>query len=296
MDVCLECGITDWRQGKYNFKKVKKLLRTTQNLKHSTSKNPEKKIERQQLIKNAHRKYITFAEIVIKKAEKSISKISTDDISAHLKIEHVNHYLDYARTFIDQIERRVLNGEKIPHDEKIFSIFEEHTEWISKGKAGISQQLGLRVCVLKDQFGFLIHHRVMEKETDEKVALPIIFEAKQKYDNIKSCSFDKGFHSPANQSELSKILETVVLPYKGKLSEKRKEIEHCDEFMQHRRKHSAVESSISALQNHGLKKCKDHGITGFKRYVSFAVVARNLQILGHALQQKELRRQKKRAA
>ncbi|MDY0361772.1 MAG: ISNCY family transposase, partial [Desulforegulaceae bacterium] len=51
-----------------------------------------------------------------------------------------------------------------------------------------------------------------------------------------------------------------------------------------------------ALQNHGLKKCRDHGITGFKRYVGFGVVARNLQIIGHALQQKELQRQKKKTA
>lgn len=296
MDVCLECGITDWRQGKYNFKKVKKLLRITQNLKHSTSKNPEKKAQRQELIKNAHKEYIAFAGTVIEKTEKSISKVSTDDIFIFSKIENIKKYIYYAKTFTNQIQRRVLNGEKIPHEEKIFSIFQEHTEWISKGKAGISQQLGLRVCVLKDQFGFLIHHRVMEKETDEKVAIPIIFEAKEKYDNIKSCSFDKGFHSPANQIELSKILETVVLPCKGKLSEKRKEIENSEEFKKYRRHHSAVESSISALQNHGLKKCKDHGIKGFKRYVGFAVVARNLQIIGHELQQKELRRQKKRAA
>jgi hypothetical protein len=39
----------------------------------------------------------------------------------------------------------------------------------------------------------------------------------------------------------------------------------------------------NSLKNHGLKKRRDHGITGFKRYVGFGVVARNLQIIGHAL-------------
>jgi len=34
-----------------------------------------------------------------------------------------------------------VEGETIPHNEKVFSIFEEHTEWISKGKAGVSQEL-----------------------------------------------------------------------------------------------------------------------------------------------------------
>ncbi len=42
-------------------------------------------------------------------------------------------------------------------------MFERHTEWISKGKAGTPVELGLRVCVLQDQFGFTLHHLVMEK-------------------------------------------------------------------------------------------------------------------------------------
>ena len=134
----------------------------------------------------------------------------------------------------------------------------------------------------------------MENTTDDKVAVSIIFDAKQKFKNIKSCSFDKGFHSPTNQKELAKILDTVILPFKGKLSEKRKAIEYSEEFLEARKKHSAVESSIGALQNHGLKKCPDHGIHGFKRYVSMGMLATNLQILGHAIQQKELKRQKKK--
>ena len=62
---------------------------------------------------------------------------------------------------IDQIERRVLKGEVIPHEEKVSSIFEEHSEWISKGKAGVPVELGVRVCVLEDQYQFILHHRIM---------------------------------------------------------------------------------------------------------------------------------------
>ena len=57
---------------------------------------------------------------------------------------------------IDQIQRRVMKGEKIPHAEKVFSIFEPHTEWIVKGKAGISQELGLRVCIMEGPPSFYI--------------------------------------------------------------------------------------------------------------------------------------------
>jgi hypothetical protein len=43
------------------------------------------------------------------------------------------------------------------------------------------------------------------------------------------------------------------------------------------------------LENHGLDRCPDHGIQGFKRYVGLSVLARNLQIMGHNIQQKGLK-------
>jgi len=42
------------------------------------------------------------------------------------------------------------------------------------------------------------------------------------------------------------------------------------------------------LEVHGLDRCPDHGIHGFKRYVALAVLARNIQQLGVKLRQKEL--------
>jgi len=78
----------------------------------------------------------------------------------------------------------------------------------------------------------------------------------------------------------------VVLPKKGKLSKKDKRIEHSEEFIESRRKHSAVESAINALENHALDRWSDHGLDGFKRYVALAVLARNIQILGAKVRQK----------
>jgi len=169
-------------------------------------------------------------------------------------------------------------------------------QWISKGKAGVPQELGLMVCVLKDQYGFILHHRVMQQQTDDKVAVVIVQETKDRYENLVGSSFDRGFYSPENKSQLAEILDYVVLPKKGRLSVKDKEIEHSEEFVESRRKHSAVESSINALENHGLDRCLDHGLHGFERYVALSVLARNIQILGHLLQQKELKKQKRRKA
>ena len=155
-------------------------------------------------------------------------------------------------------------------------------------------ELGLRVCVVEDQYGFILHHQVMEKSTDDQIAVAIIQESKARFPTLASASFDKGFHSPQNQVALAKILDRVVLPKKGKLSKADKEREYDPEFVRLRYKHSAVESCINALEVHGLDKCPDHGIDGFKRYVSLAVVARNIQQLGAVLRRQEKEREERK--
>ena len=59
------------------------------------------------------------------------------DIEYAAKVGDLETYIIHAKRQIDQIRRRVIQGETIPHEEKVFSIFEPHTEWISKGKAGV---------------------------------------------------------------------------------------------------------------------------------------------------------------
>ena len=290
MTLCDGLGLPGWRQGSHLLKKVKKLFRKAQQLKRSTSKDDSKREKREQLIIDAHLAYLELVEFLIVRAKETLLAAASPSIVAHLKIEEIKKYITHAERQIDQIRRRVVEGETIPHNEKVFSLFEEHTEWISKGKAGVSQELGLKVCVVKDQFGFILHHRVMQKETDDQITVRIIQETKDRFNQLSECSFDKGFHSPYNQKNLAKILDKVILPRKGKLSAINKEIENSDEFREARRKHSAVESSINALENHGLDRCRDHGLHGFKRYVGLAVVARNIQIIGHIIRQRELAR------
>jgi hypothetical protein len=89
-------------------------------------------------------------------------------------------------------------------------------------------------------------------------------------------------------------LEFVILPKKGKLSKSDKLIEYSEEFLVGRRKHIGVESAINGLENHGLDRCPDHGIYGFKRYVSLAVLARNIEKLGSLIRKQELKSLKRK--
>jgi hypothetical protein len=287
--LCEKKGLTDWRQHAYNVKHIKRCVRIAQSSKRSSAKNESQKLRREKSIKKSHEECLRVSQMYLTKACATLNKLSALELglSDCAQIMEVENYIQHAHRQMDQIQRRVLQGEIIPHEEKVFSLFEPHTEWVAKGKAGKPVELGVRVGILEDQHQFILCHRVMEKETDDQVAVPMVVKAKQRFPNLYSCSFDKGFHSPNNQVHLSKELRTVALPRKGKLSKKSQEIESSVEFRSARYKHSAVESAINALEVHGLDVCLDHGIWGFKRYVALAVAARNIQRIGVLLKKKE---------
>jgi len=277
--------LNGWRKSSHNLRKIKQLFRKAQQLKRSTSKNSEKQQKREQLIIEAHQAYIDLANDFSIRVRNTIEAASSRDFAVKAIIAEIKMYLAHADRQRSQIYRRVVKGEAIAHDEKVFSIFQEHTEWISKGKAGVPVELGLRVCVVEDQYGFILNHQVMQNETDDQVAVSLIRQTLGKFSNLSVCSFDKGFHSPANQKELAEHLDLLVIPKKGKLSQADRDREYSSDFIKARHQHSAVESAINALEVHGLDKCPDHGIHGFERYVAIAVLARNIQQLGVKLKQ-----------
>ena len=116
--------------------------------------------------------------------------------------------------------------------------------------------------------------------------VPFIEKVKKLFPELYSCSFDKGFWSSDNKENLEEII-SVALPRPGRLSKDAKEYQSSTAFTEARKKHSAVESCINALENHGLGRCPDRGIKNFERYISLAVLGRNIQKLGTVLIDKE---------
>ena len=285
-ELCDQHGASDWRQHTYNVRHVKRLMRTAQNKKRGKSQSTQRQEERDALIVKAHQDYLDVAQTYLNKAGATLAVLAQQGLSSPwdiVMVLQIGGFMDHAARQIDQTRRRVILGEVIPHEQKVFSIFEPHTEWISKGKAGVPVELGIKVCILEDQYQFILHHQVMQQQTDEQVAISMVIQARKSHPDLSVCSFDKGFHSTENQSTLKDELELVVLPRKGKLSRQAQQIEQSPEFIKARRKHSAVESAINALEVHGLDMCLDHGIGGFRRYVALAVVARNIHRIGAIL-------------
>ena len=214
-----------------------------------------------------------------------------------LIIIELEKYKKYVTKFTDQIERRLLKGEVIPAEEKIFSIFEEHTEWISKGKFNKKVELGHLLLITTDQYQFIVDYKVMEKQKDPSQVNSLCERIKRNFPGKKvySHSFDKGFWSKDNQTTLQDAaIEQVILPKRGRHNKEDKARESDATFKKLRNAHSAVESNIHMLEHHGLNRCMDKGLRNYKRCVGVSVLAYNLHILGNALKAKELAKEAKR--
>lgn len=267
-------GLTGWRQKIHNVTKARDLFKKARKACHR-----KKKKDDGAELKEVVNEYINHSQSMLDKARLTLRGTLFDGNVSKMADEALMHAAN-ADVLIGQMRRRLINGEVIPHGEKIFSVFETHTEWISKGKAGKPQELGVRLCILQDQNQFILNYKVMFGLTDEKVGVEMVEETKKNFDNFASCSFDKGFHSPEAQEKLKKLIPGVYLPKKGKRNQEETEREGTPEFAAARRRHPAIESAINALENHGLDRCPDHGKEAFERYIAIGILARNMQILG----------------
>jgi transposase, IS5 family len=280
-----ELSLSGWRKIKYWYRKMRRAERQLSSILGRGGKN------RAQRVEAATRHYLSIATSLSQKLHQTQQDLAQEQlpIKAIALAEALSVYQGYLDKHIDLVDRRLLQGEQIPHHEKLFSIFEEHTEWIYKGKAK-GAELGHKVLLATDQYHFILHAQVMEKQEDVELALPLAKSICQAYqlDKLDSISFDRGFYSKPNYEALQKYAHQVILPKKGKPNQEEELRESDSRFIKLRHQHSAIEANINQLEHHGLNKCPDKGIKAYKRYVAWGVLAYNLHRLGkHLIQQQQ---------
>ena len=104
---------------------------------------------------------------------------------------------------------------------------------------------------------------------------------------IARLSFDKGFTRAEDRDLLSLYVPTVVMPKRGKKTAVESARESEKKLVALRRQHSAVESAINSLEQHGLNRCLDVGLAGYRRYVGYGVLSYNLHVIGRELRSRE---------
>lgn len=278
---------SNWRQTNSQQKKVKQLHRQIQQACRS------KKPAQQARVKPLYDEMLTVAVDIVTSAFDFKEKLQFDRLAsenarylANKLADELDFYMAATLYVCNLAERRVINREDIPHAEKIFSLFETHTEMINRGKSPYAWEFGHLLYLVEDQAHFIVDFKILEAGmTEQDVLLPQMRKLQRRAKNkIKAASFDQGFYTPKNLKGLQEIVDIACLPPKGRPSDEVKERQSTSAYRAARRRHAGIESAIHALVwGNGLVRCPDKGLVGYRRYVALGIVARNLQTLGTIL-------------
>ena len=139
--------------------------------------------------------------------------------------------------------------------------------------------------VATDQQQLIQDYAVLRGEAEVDQSLPVADRLLGRYGagGVASLSFDKGFTRAEDRELLSLYVPTVVMPKRGKKNAVETERESAKRFVALRKQHSAVESEINSLEHHGLNRCLDVGLAGYRRYVGYGVLSYNLHVIGREL-------------
>lgn len=278
-------GLRGWRKLTEWRKKLKRHYRKVSDI-HS-KKGGNYKHRLQQSTMELLKCYTVYAHKIKETLAELGQKIL--DIVSEALVEAIMRYYHYLVKFINQLDRRILQDQSIPHHEKVFSIFEPHVEWIKKGKPNNRVELGHNVLVTTDQYHFIVDHVVMENQRDNSQPQPLMARLHSNYPKLEhnycSLSFDRGFYSTLTKEKLTKEVKHLILPKKGKKTKAELEEESHTDYRQLQNQHSAIESNINELERGGVNKVPDKGLIGFKRYVALGVLAYNIKRLGRYLKE-----------
>lgn len=271
--LALAFDLAGWRQHDHVYKKVKKLCRNIERI--AARKGPQY----EQRLKTAYRKLLKLAGKILHRVRALCAQVTSENGS------EIQVFIERTEQVCETARRRVLKGETVTNSEKLFSMFEAHTQLYKRGKAGEPIQFGRLVMVYEDGAGFITHYHVLPRDSEERdvVVEQTGIVQERLGGKIEDASFDRGFHSPENQEALAKIVAHPCLAKPGKQGLKQHE-KGTVRFREARRQHPGVESAIGALQlGNGLERCRDRSEKGFQRYIALGVLGRNLHVLGKLL-------------
>ena len=278
-------ALPGWRKFKAWRRQLKACERTASRIVYRGGPHKEARV------KAAVREYLAVGRDLSAKVRQSLLGLCDQAVDT-ARWERLAYFHAMLDKHLDLVERRLLKGETIPAHEKVFSIFEPHTEWIQKGKQRPNVELGHRLLIATDQHQLIQDYAVLMRQAEVDQSVPVAGRLLGRYGagSVASLSFDKGFTREADRELLSLYIPEVVMPKRGKKNAAEAQRESGKAFMALRRQHSAVESEINSLEHHGLNRCLDVGLEGYRRYVGLGVMSYNLHVIGREL----LRRQRAR--
>jgi len=236
----------------------------------------ERKRLYRKLLRLASRLQHDLPQIIKRLQKKGVAQVS--GLARQLKdIEKVNALLPQ---IISQTERRVIRGEKVPPEEKIVSIFEDHTDIIVKGQREI--EFGHKVFLVAGKSGLITDCQLVQgNPADSEYFLDLIETQKRLYGHVpRQTTADGGFASEDNllDAKIEGVKDVCFSKTCGLAIEEMVKSKWVFEKLRNFR--AGIEGLISVLKRaFGLGRVVWKGVSGFGAYVHSSVVAYNLAVI-----------------
>jgi IS5 family transposase len=205
-------------------------------------------------------------------------------------IEAWGKYLDemsrLAARVLKQTKARVLEGNQ-HYTDKIYSVFEVHTEAIRKGKLSKPTEFGKLVKIQEAEHQIITDYEVFaERPADQELLIPAIEKHREIFGRVPQLvASDAGFFSLENKRQAKELgVKRVAVPNKKGRDQARSREQKQRWFRRAQRWRVGCEGRISVLKRrHGLRRCRYRGMDGMERWVGWAVIADNLIHIGKLL-------------
>jgi IS5 family transposase len=262
--------------------------------------------ERQNQQVSTYRELLTITQEVLANARHTIDatkrsrgKALTDALTIEELRKQITDYCAMGDRVVDQARRRVIDGEQVPTSEKIYSIFEPHTDLIKRGKINKPVEFGHKVFLAESAQGLITQYRVLDgNPSDEDHVEPCLKTHKKRFGHApKVFATDRGFDNSTNQKACRKAgVDCTSIPQRGgKKTAERETLENSRDFKSAQRFRAGIEGTISVLfRGRGMKRCLAHGDQRFELFVGVTVFANNLLKIARLLIKKS--KPRKRAA
>jgi IS5 family transposase len=251
-----------------------------------------------------YRELIGIAEEVVTCARAALAErrnAPRKDLLGDLAIaglrDEIAHHCRLADRVIDQARRRVIDGEQVPNAEKIYSIFEPHTDLIKRGKVRTPVEFGHKVLLAESARGLITQYQVLEGNPPDEQHVGRSLERHNKtFGRVPELyGADRGFFSERNLTLCRHSgVKLVCIPQAGgKRAPDREACEKAPAFKLGQRFRAGIEGRISVLfRGRGMKRCLAEGTERFELLVGAAVLANNLMSIASLIMKRSSRLQR----
>ncbi len=255
--------------------------------------------QRQRTLQRKYHDLIRVTAEVVDEARAVVQRataIDHDDLLVGIQVQaccqQIEDFAALAVRVIDQSVRRVLRGETVPAAQKLYSIFEPHTDLIKRGKPYKPVEFGHKVFLAESRIGLITDYQILDGNPADKDQLePSCDRHRQRFGTAPELyAGDRGFYDVEGCERLARQgVELVAIPQcGGHKTPERAAHEKGRAFKKAQAFRSGIEGRISVLfRGRGMKRCLWTGAERFELLVGAAVLANNLLRIAAGLQKRK---------